>query len=128
MPLTGPIPEGHSFFCSRCGALYAVTYSRRSKSVNFAFVSSCFWRPCRKLLSPFERTKFVTGRNPITYRVERIFALDSFRSKGVEDHHVDPETIGWLEQRRRTRDSARHTRLTAIFDLHLGREWRPAKW
>jgi len=20
------------------------------------------------------------------------------------------------------------TRLTAIFDLHLGREWRPAKW
>ena len=28
MPLTGPIPEGHSFFCPRCGALYAVTYSR----------------------------------------------------------------------------------------------------
>jgi transcription elongation factor Elf1 len=29
MPLTGPIPEGCSFFCSRCGALYSVTYSRR---------------------------------------------------------------------------------------------------
>jgi transcription elongation factor Elf1 len=28
MPLTGPIPEGHSFFCPSCGALYAVTYSR----------------------------------------------------------------------------------------------------
>jgi hypothetical protein len=26
MPLTGPIPEGQSFFCPRCGALYAVTY------------------------------------------------------------------------------------------------------
>jgi transcription elongation factor Elf1 len=34
MPLTGPIPEGHSFFCARCGALYAVTYSRRWKSVD----------------------------------------------------------------------------------------------
>ena len=32
MPLTGPIPEGHSFFCQRCGALYAVTYSRPSGS------------------------------------------------------------------------------------------------
>jgi uncharacterized protein (DUF983 family) len=32
MPLTGPIPEGHSFFCPSCGALYAVTYSRNSKS------------------------------------------------------------------------------------------------
>lgn len=30
MPLTGPIPEGRSFFCPHCGALYAVTYSRRS--------------------------------------------------------------------------------------------------
>jgi transcription elongation factor Elf1 len=34
MPLTGPIPEGRLFFCSRCGALYAVTYSRRWKSVD----------------------------------------------------------------------------------------------
>ena len=32
MPLTGPIPEGHSFFCPSCGALYAVTYSRPSGS------------------------------------------------------------------------------------------------
>ena len=28
MPLTGAIPEGRSFFCPHCGALYAVTYSR----------------------------------------------------------------------------------------------------
>jgi transcription elongation factor Elf1 len=34
MPLTGPIPEGRSFFCSRCGALYSVTYSRQRKSVD----------------------------------------------------------------------------------------------
>ena len=32
MPLTGPIPEGRSFFCQCCGALYAVTYSRPSGS------------------------------------------------------------------------------------------------
>ena len=30
MPLTGAIPEGPSFFCPHCGALYAVTYSRLS--------------------------------------------------------------------------------------------------
>ena len=34
MPLTGPIPEGRSFFCQRCGALYSVTYSRQWKSVD----------------------------------------------------------------------------------------------
>jgi transcription elongation factor Elf1 len=34
MPLTGPIPEGRPFFCPRCGALYAVTYSRRWKSID----------------------------------------------------------------------------------------------
>jgi predicted Zn finger-like uncharacterized protein len=32
MPLTGPIPEGRAFFCPHCGALYAVTHSRLSKS------------------------------------------------------------------------------------------------
>jgi transcription elongation factor Elf1 len=32
MPLTGSVPEGKSFFCPHCGALYAVTYSRRPKS------------------------------------------------------------------------------------------------
>src|SRR6266566_4001291 len=34
MPLTGPIPEGRSFFCPRCGALYAVTYPRPSGNDN----------------------------------------------------------------------------------------------
>jgi hypothetical protein len=32
MPLTGPIPEGGTFFCPHCGALYSVTYLRLSKS------------------------------------------------------------------------------------------------
>jgi len=32
MPLTGPISEGHSFFCPHCGALYAMTYSRQPES------------------------------------------------------------------------------------------------
>jgi predicted Zn finger-like uncharacterized protein len=32
MPLTGTIPEGRSFFCPHCGALYAVTHSQLAKS------------------------------------------------------------------------------------------------
>ena len=32
MPLIGPIPEGSTFFCRHCGALYVVTDSRRPKS------------------------------------------------------------------------------------------------
>jgi transcription elongation factor Elf1 len=32
MPLTGPIPEGRSFFCPHCGALYGLTYSRQRTS------------------------------------------------------------------------------------------------
>ena len=28
MPLMGPIPEGRTFFCPHCGALYSVTYLR----------------------------------------------------------------------------------------------------
>jgi predicted RNA-binding Zn-ribbon protein involved in translation (DUF1610 family) len=32
MPLTGPIPEGGTFFCPHCGALYSVTHSRLSRS------------------------------------------------------------------------------------------------
>jgi len=32
MPLTGAIPTGRTFFCPHCGALYAVTQSRLSKS------------------------------------------------------------------------------------------------
>jgi hypothetical protein len=32
MPLSGPIPDGGTFFCPHCGALYSVTHSRLSKS------------------------------------------------------------------------------------------------
>jgi hypothetical protein len=33
MPLTGPIPEGRSFFCPHCGALYSVTHSGHSNRI-----------------------------------------------------------------------------------------------
>jgi transcription elongation factor Elf1 len=32
MPLPGPISKGATFFCPHCGALYSVTYSRRSEN------------------------------------------------------------------------------------------------
>jgi transcription elongation factor Elf1 len=32
MPLTGPIPEGRTFFCPNCGALYSVTQTGPSKN------------------------------------------------------------------------------------------------
>jgi hypothetical protein len=31
MPLTGPPPEGPTFFCPHCGALYSATHSQLSK-------------------------------------------------------------------------------------------------
>ena len=32
MPLTGPVPEGRTFFCPHCGALHPATDSRLLKS------------------------------------------------------------------------------------------------
>ena len=31
MPLLGPVPEGGTFFCPHCGAMYSVTFSRLPK-------------------------------------------------------------------------------------------------
>jgi predicted Zn finger-like uncharacterized protein len=31
MPLTGPVPQGGTFFCPHCGAMYSVTHSRLPK-------------------------------------------------------------------------------------------------
>ena len=31
MPLLGPVPEGGTFFCPHCGALYSLTLSRLPK-------------------------------------------------------------------------------------------------
>jgi hypothetical protein len=31
VPLSGPIPEGTTFFCPHCGALYSITLSRPPK-------------------------------------------------------------------------------------------------
>ncbi|MGO9634277.1 MAG: MJ0042-type zinc finger domain-containing protein [Steroidobacteraceae bacterium] len=42
MPLTGAIPEGPTFFCPHCGALYSVTRSRLSaKESNIAKCVVC---------------------------------------------------------------------------------------
>jgi predicted Zn finger-like uncharacterized protein len=32
MPHVGPMPEGRTFFCPHCGALYSVMYSQLPKS------------------------------------------------------------------------------------------------
>jgi len=42
MPLVGPIPEGKSFFCPHCGALYSVTDSQSPKDSGIAKCVVCF--------------------------------------------------------------------------------------
>jgi predicted Zn finger-like uncharacterized protein len=41
MPLVGPIPEGKSFFCPHCGALYSVRDSQFSKDSGIAKCVVC---------------------------------------------------------------------------------------
>ena len=41
MPLMGPIPEGRTFFCSHCGALYSVTDSRSPNTSDAAKCIVC---------------------------------------------------------------------------------------
>jgi uncharacterized protein (DUF983 family) len=47
MPLTGPIPEGHAFFCPNCGALYTVTHRQHSKSESIV---------CGKIMDQWDST------------------------------------------------------------------------
>ena len=56
MPLTGAIPEGPSFFCPHCGALYAVTYSRLSSSDSN--VARCV--VCGQIMDKWDSTKVPT--------------------------------------------------------------------
>ena len=53
MPLTGAIPEGRSFFCPHCGALYAVTYSRLSTSDSN--IARCV--VCGQIMDKWDSTK-----------------------------------------------------------------------
>src|SRR5437773_3967727 len=53
MPLTGPIPEGRTFFCPHCGALYSVTYSRLSKSDSD--IAKCV--VCLQIMTSWDSTK-----------------------------------------------------------------------
>src|SRR5438034_8133441 len=56
MPLTGPIPEGRTFFCPHCGALYSVTYSRLSKSDSN--IAKCV--VCLQIMTSWASTKIPT--------------------------------------------------------------------
>jgi hypothetical protein len=52
MPLIGPNPEGGTFFCSHCGALYSVTYSRLSRVAT----SQNVWSACKLWMSGIQPT------------------------------------------------------------------------
>jgi hypothetical protein len=62
MPLIGPIPEGRPFFCSRCGALYAVTYSRRWKSVDIGDDDNAKCVVCGQAMTTSDTTDVPTFR------------------------------------------------------------------
>jgi hypothetical protein len=53
MPLTGSIPEGRTFFCPHCGALYSLTYSRLSKSDSD--IAKCV--VCLQIMTSWDSTK-----------------------------------------------------------------------
>ena len=53
MPLIGPIPEGGTFFCPHCGALYSVTYSRLSESDSN--IAKCV--VCLQIMDKWDSTK-----------------------------------------------------------------------
>ena len=57
MPLTGPIPEGRSFFCPHCGALYGLTYSRQPNSDN-SNVAKCV--VCEQTMATWDTTNVPT--------------------------------------------------------------------
>ena len=52
MPLTGPIPEGRTFFCPHCGALYSVTHSRLPESDSN--IAKCV--VCLKIMDTWDST------------------------------------------------------------------------
>ena len=47
MPLLGPVPEGGTFFCPHCGAMYSVTLSRLPKTVD-RHIAKCV--VCRQIM------------------------------------------------------------------------------
>jgi predicted Zn finger-like uncharacterized protein len=53
LAITGAIPEGPSFFCPHCGALYAVTYARLSSSDSN--VARCV--VCGQIMDKWDSTK-----------------------------------------------------------------------
>jgi predicted Zn finger-like uncharacterized protein len=53
MPLTGAVPEGGTFFCPHCGALYSVTHSRLPKDDRD--IAKCV--VCRRIMDDGRSTK-----------------------------------------------------------------------
>jgi predicted Zn finger-like uncharacterized protein len=56
MPHTGPVPEGKTFFCPHCGALYSVTHSRLPKGDSG--VAKCV--VCLQTMNKWDSTKVPT--------------------------------------------------------------------
>jgi predicted Zn finger-like uncharacterized protein len=73
MPLTGAIPEGPSFFCPHCGALYAVTYSRLSSSDSN--VAKCV--VCGRIMDRWDSTKVPSFKSFIDLKITDRVALDA---------------------------------------------------
>jgi ribosomal protein S27E len=77
MPLTGPIPEGHSFFCPSCGALYAVTYSRPSTGSD----STAKCVVCGQVMAEWNSTKRIRLRLLIWVQLTRPLTTHSFKAQ-----------------------------------------------
>jgi predicted Zn finger-like uncharacterized protein len=56
MPLTGPLPQGGTFFCPHCGALYSVTHSQLPKGESG--VAKCV--VCLQTMNKWDSTKVPT--------------------------------------------------------------------
>jgi len=56
MPLTRPAPQGGTFFCPHCGALYSVTHSRLPKAESG--VAKCV--VCLQTMNKWDSTKVPT--------------------------------------------------------------------
>ncbi len=56
MPHFGPVPEGRTFFCPHCGALYAVTPSGHDESDSD--VTKCV--VCGKIMAKWDSTDVPT--------------------------------------------------------------------
>jgi transcription elongation factor Elf1 len=67
MPLTGEIAPGSSFFCPHCGALYAVTFSRRRETDSGT--AKCV--VCERTMTEWKSTRFQLTSSFIDLKMPR---------------------------------------------------------